>query len=148
MIIFYILTTLSLDNVWTLSGENCCWSLLGLKGLNGCRLFILRTLGVCLFVCFTSNEKWFFGFPILLIGPFKKRFLNKLALSISRLICTLVRAHFCFHPHSYRSFVFSLKHVHILFAVSRFSSIISFNSSFWQSAVFQKIQNLAFGKNN
>ena len=34
MIIFYILTTLSLDNVWTLLGENCCWSLLGLKGLN------------------------------------------------------------------------------------------------------------------
>ena len=33
MIIFYILTTLSFDNVWTLLGENCCWSLLGLKGL-------------------------------------------------------------------------------------------------------------------
>ena len=32
MIIFYILTTLSLDNVWILLGENCCWSLLGLKG--------------------------------------------------------------------------------------------------------------------
>ena len=31
MIIFYILTTLSLDNVWTLLGENCCWSLLGHK---------------------------------------------------------------------------------------------------------------------
>ena len=28
MIIFYILTTWSLDNVWTLLGENCCWSLL------------------------------------------------------------------------------------------------------------------------
>ena len=35
VIIFYILTTLSLDNVWTLLGENCCWSLLGLKGLKG-----------------------------------------------------------------------------------------------------------------
>ena len=33
VIIFYILTTLSLDNVWRLLGENCCWSLLGLKGL-------------------------------------------------------------------------------------------------------------------
>ena len=33
VIIFYIITTLSLDNVWTLLGENCCWSLLGLKGL-------------------------------------------------------------------------------------------------------------------
>ena len=33
VIIFYILTTLSLYNVWTLLGENCCWSLLGLKGL-------------------------------------------------------------------------------------------------------------------
>ena len=33
MIFFYILTTWSLDNVWTLLGENCCWSLLGLKGL-------------------------------------------------------------------------------------------------------------------
>lgn len=37
-----------------------------LRVLNGCRLFILRTLGVCLFVCFTSNEKWFFGFHIFL----------------------------------------------------------------------------------
>ena len=35
VIIFYILTTLSLDNVWTLLGENCCWSLLRLKGLSG-----------------------------------------------------------------------------------------------------------------
>ena len=35
VIIFYILTTLSLDNVWTLLGENCCWSLLGLQGLSG-----------------------------------------------------------------------------------------------------------------
>ena len=33
VIIFYILTTLSLDNVWTLLGENCCRSLFGLKGL-------------------------------------------------------------------------------------------------------------------
>ena len=39
VIIFYILTTLSLDNVWTLLGENCCWSLLGLKGLI---LFIIQ----------------------------------------------------------------------------------------------------------
>ena len=29
----YILTTLSLDNVWILLGENCCWSLLGHQGL-------------------------------------------------------------------------------------------------------------------
>ena len=33
MIIFYILTTLSLDNVWISLGENCCWSPLGLKGV-------------------------------------------------------------------------------------------------------------------
>ena len=38
VIIFYILTTLSVDNVWTLLGENCCWSLLGLKGLNAAAL--------------------------------------------------------------------------------------------------------------
>ena len=38
MVIFYILTILSLDNVWTLLGENCCWSLLGLKGLKGTHL--------------------------------------------------------------------------------------------------------------
>ena len=38
MVIFYILTILSLDNVWTLLGENCCWSLLGLKGLIGTHL--------------------------------------------------------------------------------------------------------------
>ena len=31
MIILLILITLSLDSVWILLGENCCWSLLGLK---------------------------------------------------------------------------------------------------------------------
>ena len=34
MIILLILITLSLDSVWILLGENCCWSLLRLKGLN------------------------------------------------------------------------------------------------------------------
>ena len=34
VIILLILITLSLDSVWILLGENCCWSLLGLKGLN------------------------------------------------------------------------------------------------------------------
>ena len=33
MIFLLILITLSLDSVWILLGENCCWSLLGLKGL-------------------------------------------------------------------------------------------------------------------
>ena len=33
MIILLILITLSVDNVWILLGENCCWSLLALKGL-------------------------------------------------------------------------------------------------------------------
>ena len=32
-IIFLILITSSLDIVWILLGENCCWSLLGHKGL-------------------------------------------------------------------------------------------------------------------
>ena len=27
------LITISLGNIWILLGENCCWSLLGLKGL-------------------------------------------------------------------------------------------------------------------
>ena len=34
MIILLILITLSLDSVWILLGENCCWSLLGFKGLS------------------------------------------------------------------------------------------------------------------
>ena len=33
MIILLILITLSLDSVWILLGENCCWSLLRLKRL-------------------------------------------------------------------------------------------------------------------
>ena len=33
MIILLILITSSHDNVWVSLGENCCWSLLGLKGL-------------------------------------------------------------------------------------------------------------------
>ena len=32
MIIWLILITISLDNIWILLGENWCWSLLGLKG--------------------------------------------------------------------------------------------------------------------
>ena len=34
VIILLILITLSLDNVWILLGENCCWSLLALEGLS------------------------------------------------------------------------------------------------------------------
>ena len=34
VIILLILITLSLDSVWILLGENWCWTLLGLKGLN------------------------------------------------------------------------------------------------------------------
>ena len=33
VIIWLILITISLDNLWILLGENWCWSLLGLKGL-------------------------------------------------------------------------------------------------------------------
>ena len=33
VIILLILITLSLDSVWILLGEYCCWSLLALKGL-------------------------------------------------------------------------------------------------------------------
>ena len=47
VIILLILITLSLDNVWTSLGENCCRSLLGLKGLNKDRKFILQTDSVC-----------------------------------------------------------------------------------------------------
>ena len=32
--ILLILITSFHDNVWILLGENCCWSLLGLKGLS------------------------------------------------------------------------------------------------------------------
>ena len=34
VIILLILITLSVDSVWMLLGENCCWSLLALKGLS------------------------------------------------------------------------------------------------------------------
>ena len=54
VIIFYILTTLSLDNVWTLLGENCCWSLLGLKGLSRLdlkKMYRLSFPGTKLMVC-------------------------------------------------------------------------------------------------
>ena len=37
-----ILITLSLDNVWILLGENCCWSLLALKGLSAIKENIRR----------------------------------------------------------------------------------------------------------
>ena len=36
VIILLILKTLSLDSVWILLGESCCWSLLALKGLKRC----------------------------------------------------------------------------------------------------------------
>ena len=37
VIILLILITLSLDSVWILLGETCCWSLLALKGLKQLR---------------------------------------------------------------------------------------------------------------
>ena len=43
VIILLILITLSLDNVWILLGENWCWSLLALKGLN---IVVLHKLNV------------------------------------------------------------------------------------------------------
>ena len=54
MIILLILITLSLDSVWILLGENCCWSLLGLKGLTFCKhglvsLFAVRTMPLCVY---------------------------------------------------------------------------------------------------
>ena len=42
MIILLILITLSLDSVWILLGENCCWSLLGLKGLNKGKMTLVQ----------------------------------------------------------------------------------------------------------
>ena len=42
VIIFLILITLSLDNVWILLGENCFWSLLALKGLNASLLIVSK----------------------------------------------------------------------------------------------------------
>ena len=45
MIILLILITLSLDSVWILLGENCCWSLLGLEGLNSTMVLCLVDLG-------------------------------------------------------------------------------------------------------
>ena len=44
MIILLIFVTLSLDSVWILLGENCCWSLSGLKGLSSnIQIQILQT---------------------------------------------------------------------------------------------------------
>ena len=37
MITVLIFITLSVDSEWILLGENCCWSLLGLKGLTSAR---------------------------------------------------------------------------------------------------------------
>ena len=34
VIMLLIFITLSLDSVWISLGENCCWSLLGLKGVS------------------------------------------------------------------------------------------------------------------
>ena len=42
MIILLILITLSLDSVWILLGENCCWSVLGLKGLNKGKMTLVQ----------------------------------------------------------------------------------------------------------
>ena len=50
MIILLILITLSLDSVWILLGENCCWSLLVLKGLilgTACFKFAIRCTKTC-----------------------------------------------------------------------------------------------------
>ena len=56
MIILLILITLSLDSVWILLGENCCWSLLRLKGLRGWE---------SLFAAFTDNSVHFLWYSFL-----------------------------------------------------------------------------------
>ena len=52
MIILLILISLSLDSVWMLLGENCCWSLLALKGLIHTQvLFLVKSIIVVPSVC-------------------------------------------------------------------------------------------------
>ena len=53
MIILLILITLSLDSVWILLGENCCWSLLAFKGLMYYKMLLCRFMGSLLldYVC-------------------------------------------------------------------------------------------------
>jgi len=80
VIIFYILTTLSLDNVWTLLGENCCWSLLGLKGLRKKNKF-----GLSLFI-----PAWKSQIFTVKIGGKRSPFLGK---------CYLISIENCLLPH-------------------------------------------------
>ena len=54
MIILLILITSSHDNIWISLGENCCWSLLGLKELSGSIVIVVTkwrvvTSGVAFF---------------------------------------------------------------------------------------------------
>ena len=58
MIIFYILTSLSLDNVWTLLGENCCWSLLELKGLTHSAAVLMLQNKLHVFVAHFTIGLW------------------------------------------------------------------------------------------
>ena len=65
MIILLILITSSHDNVWISLGENCCWSLLGLKGLMGLLLvgLILKLglLSVSIFCSFKLLVPFFYN---------------------------------------------------------------------------------------
>ena len=66
VIILLILITSSHDNVWISLGENCCWSLLGLKGLNQNWLEISEKV-IMFKVRLSRRRSWGFGtssFPI------------------------------------------------------------------------------------
>ena len=62
VIILFILVTLSVDSVWMLLGENCCWSLLALKGFMSSHN---TTPSLGRSICMTTLKSWRGGGALL-----------------------------------------------------------------------------------
>ena len=93
VIILLILITQSLDFVWILLGENCCWSLLALKGFKSYKLTgaspvtIPEATAGSVLAPISSFLKWRFGLVKYMLGqlsPFSLAFSQLLYFSTLR----------------------------------------------------------------
>ena len=86
MIILLILITSSHDNVWISLGENCCWSLLGLKGL---KWYLWYNCTILLYLCLSFSHGTIERKSCYVTLPWWQNFLNdnKPKTSLIKWIC-------------------------------------------------------------
>ena len=95
MIILLILITSSHDNVWMLLGENCCWSLLGLKGLTNAILLFSSFFPVLRDKQFKHTRKEKFNIVFVVAPSFTDHDQNQHYLLLTNLLQIRLCVHVC-----------------------------------------------------